>query len=629
MSVDFIVEYLPSLFNSALNVIDRLAPPNVTKAATERALKDLKIPGSTLAGRMKFDEARFTESMKHYGSSNFIQVDLVLQKITVPISDTCRPDALLYTGNLAMLLKNVFVMQEEAYGTYTELQSLDRIFPGAFVSQFDENISLGKSNLLELTFDLALELRTQTAIAVLLHTHQEEHETFIPEKILANIFYEIQSDSPEYKIFFQEGRLLDIMKPVTTNSNAQKTKLRKRVLEIRQAFRFEDDATLDGDLVDFTKLRKDFPWLKFVIKTVKWSQSRLEELISSVEKQGNSEEIKEALEVILDNYSQDLSLVQPVSKAKTSFSADRSSTALTKIQRISEPHIQPKNVPDLVASSTARRPPTHTLHGTSKSSINSIGQDLAFSASRAADLMVKDRRIGNKENRPLGSIMTTAQARPTAVQADDENGLAFQDDANSAANDPDPSNYNQPDYKKSIKHSDPIEEETSEDEGFQMDQEQHIPKERARLTPSAQATAEQSASSSDTELSETEDDDIGINPSQATQISRMRMQRARFQRNEPTRARIPWSESDQRRLIHYIGKYGCSWATIEQNGRFERTQGVNQVGLKDKARNLKVNYLKAGTAFDDLPLHFDRIALGIKEKRAVNAARPGFFPEVE
>ena len=62
-------------------------------------------------------------------------------------------------------------------------------------------------------------------------------------------------------------------------------------------------------------------------------------------------------------------------------------------------------------------------------------------------------------------------------------------------------------------------------------------------------------------------------------------------RGAQTQTRTPWSEADSELLIDLIGEIGCSWREIAAagEGRFGVDRG--QVGLKDKARNLKVQFL--------------------------------------
>lgn len=54
--------------------------------------------------------------------------------------------------------------------------------------------------------------------------------------------------------------------------------------------------------------------------------------------------------------------------------------------------------------------------------------------------------------------------------------------------------------------------------------------------------------------------------------------------------RIPWSEHDSQRLLYLIKTFGCAWSVIEKQGGFQVARG--QVALKDRARNMKVAYLK-------------------------------------
>ncbi|KAJ0166790.1 hypothetical protein CTA2_5867 [Colletotrichum tanaceti] len=93
--------------------------------------------------------------------------------------------------------------------------------------------------------------------------------------------------------------------------------------------------------------------------------------------------------------------------------------------------------------------------------------------------------------------------------------------------------------------------------------------------------------------------------------------------------RVLWSDSDTRRLIRLIEYHNCLWALIAKRQLHEHRScdpgpevledcvfdhPRDQQAIRDKARNLKVDLLKA-----DLPLYpgFDGIALGKKERQAL------------
>lgn len=90
---------------------------------------------------------------------------------------------------------------------------------------------------------------------------------------------------------------------------------------------------------------------------------------------------------------------------------------------------------------------------------------------------------------------------------------------------------------------------------------------------------------------EIEDDSSEDDRPRYSQINLASKQAAlRVKVNRPMQRRIPWSEHDEERLISLIEDSGCSWSFLEKVGGFEHQR--NQVALKDKARNMKVDYIK-------------------------------------
>jgi hypothetical protein len=103
--------------------------------------------------------------------------------------------------------------------------------------------------------------------------------------------------------------------------------------------------------------------------------------------------------------------------------------------------------------------------------------------------------------------------------------------------------------------------------------------------PQRAETASQASTRPEADHNEDEED---YPPPTITQVTARA--RAIRPRNNETQKRVPWSEADSHRLIDGIEEFGCSWALIEKNVEFEYPR--NQVALKDKARNIKVAYLK-------------------------------------
>jgi hypothetical protein len=64
---------------------------------------------------------------------------------------------------------------------------------------------------------------------------------------------------------------------------------------------------------------------------------------------------------------------------------------------------------------------------------------------------------------------------------------------------------------------------------------------------------------------------------------------------ENNQKRVAWTESEENALLRYIAEYGSRWSQIMTVGRPCFNDKRDQVALKDKARNMKVDYLKYAT----------------------------------
>ena len=86
-----------------------------------------------------------------------------------------------------------------------------------------------------------------------------------------------------------------------------------------------------------------------------------------------------------------------------------------------------------------------------------------------------------------------------------------------------------------------------------------------------------------------DDEEPRPDPSQAAEVARHRTFLA-SQVNRLPQRRVAWSQYDEEHLLDLIIAHGCSWSHIEKIAEFEYPR--DQVALKDKARNMKVKFLK-------------------------------------
>ncbi|KAJ4248929.1 hypothetical protein NW757_008043 [Fusarium falciforme] len=90
----------------------------------------------------------------------------------------------------------------------------------------------------------------------------------------------------------------------------------------------------------------------------------------------------------------------------------------------------------------------------------------------------------------------------------------------------------------------------------------------------------------------------------------------RLNSSQGPQKRIPWTESDSNMLIELIAECHCGWSVIERRGKERFEIPRNQQACRDKARNLKVQFLLTDR---NLPPLFDEVALGPKEVMKVQS----------
>jgi len=320
LDTSMVVDLLPELWQSAQKLLKILAPTDATPQSTESLVRELQIPGSDQSRQLRQREKIFESTKENYGSEMFINVGFILRKLfndNEPGEGSFRPDAILHGVNIATLIKGLLVSNQNHPNTIPRLQRLDDTFPYPFMSNFGNRPDLSQSALLEESFDLALEIRTQTAISVLESLKSEP--SYDPDQIVARIFYDLperREDSlSTYEDLVRNGpfrKLAGLGQGETLGSQerfeAQSDKVRTQVKAIRDHFYRDPEALVNGDYVNFDTIREQFPWAPFLARIVHWSQSRLAEIHSAINIQGRVNNIQQSLMEELENLSSQIKI---------------------------------------------------------------------------------------------------------------------------------------------------------------------------------------------------------------------------------------------------------------------------------------------------------------------------------
>lgn len=199
------------------------------------------------------------------------------------------------------------------------------------------------------------------------------------------------------------------------------------------------------------------------------------------------------------------------------------------------------------------------------------------------------RRVQNKENRqpaPLPRRLIDPHPQATKDSWDSQDDLLPSAGVSQSLKRARPASNNQ--------QSSFQEEEESQDEGFQADTRQIDPSRRVPQVPSANPAKRVRREEPEPIQSSARHADIidNLPVEQIVQTqARVITQHVGLSQRK-VQVRRPWSRHDEELLIRYIGEYGCSWSYIAKLPSWELMRDNMQVDLKDKARNLKVAFLK-------------------------------------
>ena len=310
LDVDFAMESLPDLWTEATKVLKKAVPLGASVEQQLQIIRDLKHPGSAI-GRT-FNRAlqqlkALHEDPFHADNNSYINHEIVLRSLfgdafaAVPLQS--NPNDVIFKANLAIFAADVLLSEHDGSKTSERFQSLDLEFPQLFLSALkdprssDSTAGSGSSTLLQDTFELALELRTQNAIMLL--KSQRHRSSFDPDYILAQNFL----NGPPQRLGPLLGReealqqasirgwqvdgLRDIDDSFPVN-------FRPAVIDRLNNIGLHLLTDLK-DKVDIDGLDTMFPWEDFLARAAEWIHHRHQEIDSHVEQFGGVNRIFERI----------------------------------------------------------------------------------------------------------------------------------------------------------------------------------------------------------------------------------------------------------------------------------------------------------------------------------------------
>ncbi|KAF2499960.1 hypothetical protein BU16DRAFT_613777 [Lophium mytilinum] len=667
---------LEDLYNNAESFLNVMAPKDARTRDFEKVLKDMRIPGSTTSksflkrskGFNDFVEA-FKGEDRHYILPRAVSKTLFGSQQdlnTIP----GRPDAVLYKANLAVLARRLLT-DRGIEAIWKDVQQLDLSFPELFLSRFSDELNErgDTSTLLEQTFKVALEIRTQVAILDLAQ-EVDMSESFDPDRVLQTVFLKgslSDQEDQDYPPFVRGWNVGALGAGLAEIPQPFKDAVVRRMEEIRAFFDPNSPA------VDIDPLRAKYSWDSFCVRVLQWVRDRNQEIEASIAHigiKGLKNQVERSVKSVNpgaapaeitetprgprisnisaqskksrrssrvhftnpDAYDFLLRGPQAEKQAKSRETALNQKTAPTALgvdQEIIEDDWQAAPIDDeepedpQEESSTSRFPPStndRVARLAHEEQIQKENQKQRFIDPQAnPERVTFDDDIEATQPTPRPSrkskgkapirASTTSPGRPSTVAPRAQKRTYAQTVQEDSDDDDDvfQQDTRQPDVSKRrkagptasrLRFEEPIEVPPS-----------HQPQRRFPENRSRSRSVPVRPASEDSDF-ENENEDAAPVSSNYRQVQQQvkRMAPAFPARQQQRRARNPWTARAEDQLVQYIEEYGCQWAYIRRLDEADTQMFLDRtdVDLKDKARNMKINYLRSGTG---LPENFDGITI--------------------
>lgn len=274
ISPEDMLDTLADLSDASERLLSLVIPAELSEASVATTMAQLQNKDTRENKKLKRLGDTFDRQRKEYGGDLYINVGETLRRLlrrkAGPIDEqtaSWRPDALLQKANIAILVSRLLSSAEQDQKDKFLEDTADN-FPRPFAQRFGlpESLTPECSALVEATFRIALELRTQEAIMLLAHHIRKIN--FDPDIALLQVFY----DGKNLK-----GWAFDGLRIAELGREAEDT-IRRRVEQMRNAFIIDKPMTSDGQLSVVESLRVNFPWTTFTHQMVAWASQRLTEI---------------------------------------------------------------------------------------------------------------------------------------------------------------------------------------------------------------------------------------------------------------------------------------------------------------------------------------------------------------
>ncbi len=180
---------------------------------------------------------------------------------------------ILYLTNLLIFTKQMIHSDRTEKHIWDVLRQLDNSFPGHFMRSLapeDQSIASGDSALLDETYELALDLRTQLAILVLQRSFDEKELN--SDVLLTEVFFRADATQEEGSASLRGWSFSHDKDQEALLPSKMHDPVVHRIQEIREFFPVEENSQSQRDTARLEDLANHFPWMATVMRILHWAR---------------------------------------------------------------------------------------------------------------------------------------------------------------------------------------------------------------------------------------------------------------------------------------------------------------------------------------------------------------------
>jgi hypothetical protein len=333
----YILKHMRKLCDATREFLDHLAPNNGTLRDDLHNIHEIQKPDSDFTEDYRDFNNELNVHLGHYKSeeNSYIHVRAIHRVLFDGDRDVAAAqsgiDLVLYMANLLICAKQMIHSDRNEKEIWDALRQLDNSFPSQFMRSLEaetKTTTAAESALLQDTFSLALDLRTQLAILVLERSAVDSE--FNPDEVIREVFFRSESSQESENSIIRGWNILALGGEDSALPQQFEPLVVERLNTMRQYFPLDAGAVERGDAPDIEGLGAHFPWEVTILRLLEWVRRRHRELSTAINELGGAAAIVRNVKAQMDEAQASIEQPRPKSippesprKRRTSFGRHR------------------------------------------------------------------------------------------------------------------------------------------------------------------------------------------------------------------------------------------------------------------------------------------------------------------